>query len=161
MARPVQKKIRELLDDYAKVSNTLADLSAKRDAANLPAKEKYEAAVKKHDKKFAARIDGAKSRKTELEAEIKAELQKGYDTKDDNYSLTKVETDAAAVEINTSEQREVSPEDWLREVPGPDQRADFWDTLKVMIGKAEKFRSDLVEKLADKKRSHNFSFRLK
>ncbi len=154
MPRPVQKKIRELLDDYARESANLDDLNSKRDEATRPAREKYEAAVAKVDKRFSNKIEGAKRRKGELEKEIKAELKKGYNAKEDSYALTRVESDSAYVEIKTSEQREIDSQEWDKKVPASAKSSEYWETVKVLIGRAEKFRSDIVKKIARTKRSH-------
>lgn len=161
MARPVQKRIRELLDQYVAEQDALTKLEAKLDGANRPPLDAYEKAVTKNNAKFGPRIDATRTELGRLDKEIRLEIQKGYRLEDDSYSLTKVETDRAEVEVTTREQREISSEDWLDGVPKSEQRGDFYQTLKVMIAKAEKFRSDIVEKLAGKKRTHSVTVRMK
>jgi len=161
MAAPTQKKIKELLGEFSAEQKRLNELNAKREEAIRPAKEQYEKTVAEKDTKFSAKIEASRVRVVELQQEIELEMKKGYNLKEDSYSLTKVETEEAFVEINTREQRDVSTEEWLEAVPKSEQKGTFWETLKVQIQKAEKFRSDLVEKLATKKRSHSFTIRVK
>lgn len=161
MARVNQKAVKEKLNEWAELSGEIDTLEAQRFEATRPIREKLEAKIAKAEAEFVLPVADARKKLAALEDEIKAELQKGFDAAANDYSAKKIETDDALVEINTSEQREISAADWLKEVPTSQRDSKFFGTLKVMIGKANDFRSDLVAKLATGKRTHSISFRVK
>lgn len=161
MARVIKKRIREFLEEYAAAQGKLETLRTQRDEAVRPARELFERRVAKIEKEFIEGIAKAQGEVNALEETIQIEMQNGYDAAADAYVEKLIESENAVVEVNTREQREVSPEEWLREVPASEQKGKFFDTINVLITKADKFRSDIVAKLSNPKRNHSITVRLK
>ena len=139
----------------------ISSLETQREKALLPAREKFEKAAAKVDKDYGDEIAESRLIISELEKDIRGEIEKGFDAKNDLFAKTKIEADGAVVEVNTREVREIDAQAWLENVPKSEQDAQFFDTLKVLIGKANDFRSDFVAKLSTAKRTHSISIRLK
>lgn len=161
MAKVNQKNIRELLEQYTETRGAIENLQAQRDAALEPARAKMIKAVEKIDREFAPQISPLSEQLVRLETSIKAEMQKGFDAAANSYAVVKVESTGAIVEVSGSQRREISAEDWLREVPKAEQSKSFFGTISVLVVAAEKFRSDIVNRIASVKRSHQISIRLK
>jgi hypothetical protein len=154
-----QKKIKELLAEYAIAKGKTDSLLAQQEEATKPIREKADNQIAKVIAPFTEQFNEAHADMTRLAFEIETELKKGFDG--ENYAITKVQGDGAFVEVKTTEFREISAEDWLKAIPKSDQSGGFFDTLKVMIGKAEKFHSDVVNRLTTMKRSHSISIKVK
>lgn len=161
MARPNQKFIREKLEEYAETMGKFDSLSAQKTEAMKPHQEKFEKASVRVGKEFDAEMLNSQADMQRLQFEIETEIKKGFDESANSFAVKKVESELAFVEVNTREEREISAEEWLSAIPKSDQAGGFFDTLKVLITKAEKFRSDIVAKLAKMKRTHTISIRLK
>lgn len=161
MAKVNQKQVRELLEEYATTRGHLETLQLQRDAALEPAWQRFQKTVEKTDKEYAPQISPLSEKLVDLESRIKAELQKGFDVLGNNFAVKKIESELAIVEVNSREEREIQAEAWLKEVPKSEQTGNFFDTIKVLITKADKFRSDIVNRLATAKRTHTISIRLK
>lgn len=161
MAKVNQKAIRELLEDYAITRGAIETLQLQRDERLEPARAKFKKSVDKIEQEFAPQISPLSEKLAVLESSIKAEISKGYDAAQGSFAVTKVESSLAIVEVNSRQERELSAEVWLKEVPKADQTGAFFGTLKVLVTAADKFRSDIVNRLAQLKRTHSISIRLK
>jgi hypothetical protein len=154
-----QKKIKELLAEYEIAKGKTDSLLAQQEEATKPIRDKADKQIAKVIAPFTEKFNEAHADMTRLAFEIETELKKGFDG--ENYAVTKVESDGAFVEVKTTESREIAVKEWLKAIPKSEQSGKFYDTLKVMIGKAEKFHSDVVNRLATMKRSHSISIKVK
>lgn len=161
MARVNQKTTKEKLQRWAVLQGKITSLETQRIAALQPAREKFEKAAAKVDAEFGDEIADTRKIIAELDRDIRGEVQKGFDAKTEIFAKTKIETDDALVEVNTRETREIDAQEWIESIPKSQRSGQFFDTLKVLIGKAEDFRSDIVAKLSKPNRTHSISIRLK
>jgi hypothetical protein len=160
MARPNKKLIREKLALLAQVRGRQSSLLAQREAAIAPLRAKYDRAVAKVEAEFVAQINESDVEICRLEKEIKAEIEKGFDAGINAYSITKVAGDGATVEVVTRSQREIDAQKFFDAVPVAERKAGFWNSISVLVGKAEKFRSDIVAALATEKKTHSIKITL-
>jgi molecular chaperone GrpE (heat shock protein) len=154
-----QKRVKELLAEWETAKAKVDGLTVQQEAATKEIREKADKQIAKAIAPFSDDFNNAHADMTRFAFEIETEMQKGFDG--ENFAVTKVEFGNVFVEVKTTESREVSVETWLKEVPKGEQNGKFFETLKVMIGKAEKLRSDLVNKFATLKRSHTISIKVK
>ncbi|MBK8810692.1 MAG: hypothetical protein IPN69_08165 [Acidobacteria bacterium] len=161
MAKPNKKLIREMLDLYTEAQGRVDSLKTQRDGALEPLKARYEKAAAKATRDYDSPIREAETAAAKLRSEIEAEIRKGFDAKANSYSVTKVDAELAFVEVKSTSQREVPAEQWLDAIKPNERETAFWETVKVQLGKAEKFRSDIVKKLAVKKTTHSIEVNLR
>lgn len=161
MAKPNKKLIREKLEEFTEKQGRLDSLRAQRDAALAPLRERYEKAAAKATREFDAQIADAEAEIAPVKSAILREIDKGFDKQANSYSVTKVESELAVVEVNSNSQREIAGEAWFAAVKPSERDSSFWETVKVMIGKADKFRSDLVKALSTEKTTHSIEVKLK
>ena len=139
----------------------LDSLVLQKDSAIKPHKDLFDKKSAKISEEYADDISAANTNLFEIEKELKAELGKGFDELANEFSITKIESELALMEVKTTESREIEPEAWLKEIPKAKQIGGFWKTLKVQIGEGAKQFSEVVNKLATKKRTHQVIIRLK
>jgi hypothetical protein len=159
VAKVNQKKTKELLTEWATAKGKVDNLLNQQQAVTKPIQEKADKQIAKAIAPFQEQYNEAHADMTRLAFEIETEIKKGFDGK--NYAVTKVDGDGAFVEVKTTESREIEPEAWLKEIPKAKQIGGFWKTIKVQIGESVKQFSEVVNKLATTKRTHQVIVRLK
>jgi hypothetical protein len=158
MAKINKTEIKRLLDNWATAKGQVDTLYAQREAVLKPAREKFETARAKIDKDLMPQITGAETLAADFEKQIVAEMSKGIG---EEITVRQVFGDLAIAEIVTSEQREIDAGEWLNAVPKAEQNFKFFETLKVLIGKAEKYDSSIVNRIAGLKATHKVQVKLK
>ncbi|MFV0388391.1 MAG: hypothetical protein ACK5NT_06525 [Pyrinomonadaceae bacterium] len=161
MPKLIQKQVKANLNAYAEIRHQLSTLNAERDEKIKPLQARYEKAVAKCEQEFAENISALEEKAATLETEIKNQMQLGFDPATNEYSVRSIETDSAKVEVSTKSRRTIDAEKWLTKIPKSRQTHEFWETVNVLIGKADKFDSAAVSTLATESVNHAVNVKLK
>jgi|GEM_PF-6548486 len=160
MGKPQKTTIKTWLDEWATLQERKTSLELERDKKLNKHIEAFESVCAPIKDKYEPQITELTNQSIELEKKIATELKKGIGD-DGTASLPLVVSDKAKAEVNSRQVRQINVEDWLNAVPKSEWGVGFFGTLDVLIQKADKFRSDLVAKLAKSKRTHSVSVTLK
>jgi len=158
MNKPKKTEIAAKLEEWARNERKRLRIEADRDLALEPhvtALQKKLAPINEDAEEKLAPVLATKAR---LEKEITDAMQRGISV-DGEVALPQVVTERAIVEVKTTTQRDMDAKAFFDAVKAGHRTSEFFGCLKVLIGKVEKYRSDLL-KLAKEKRSHSIVIRL-
>ncbi len=118
--------------------------------------------VKAEEEACDAKTKKDRDRMATLELEIQQTMKRGIAPDGKKIAVQTIESEAAIAEVKDEGCREIKPEEFLDAVPARDRTEQFWDCLKVAIGKTEKYLPKaLMEKLATREPKLNVKIRLK
>lgn len=160
MGRSNKNTVKQLLDEWAKLSAKARRIETERDRKLQPLREEYEKATEPITNEAAQKLQPLREQINEIETEI-TRLMKAMTGPDGEIPVSQVSTEGALAEITASHQREIEPEMFFQETPPAKRNPAFWSCVKIQIGKAEKFLGSRIDELAEIKRNFKVSIRLK
>jgi hypothetical protein len=159
MTKPNKKEIAAQLEQWARNEKKRLKLEADRDVALESYVTEYQRKTASVVAPFDQQLAVITASQARLQTEISDAMKRGIDVNGE-VALPQVATTKAIVEVKTTAKREVNPKEFFDAVPASDRNAGFFGCLSVMVGKLEKYRSDVLNKLASEKRSHQVVIRL-
>jgi hypothetical protein len=95
--------------------------------------------VKVEEEACAAKTAKSRARMAELELQIQNTMKRGISDDGQTIRVQSVESTAAIAEVKDEGRREIKPQEFFETVAPRERTEQFWNCLKVVIGKTEKF----------------------
>lgn len=162
MAKSSKKQIAALLEEAHSLVNRIRSIEAERDEQIAPYKAKYERAIKGVMDDAIKQTQPLNTRLSEIQGLIETSLRSGIG-EDGSISIAQVVSDSGAeVLVTTQQQREIEPSAFFEAVAPNERGPKFYECLKVLIGKAEKFLPEArLQAIATVKRNFAVKFNYK
>jgi hypothetical protein len=162
MAKPNKKQIERLLAEGAELTATINEIAAMHAEALTPITEAYQQKQAKLQERMlkemrearadrADELDAALERRSEIEAEIRKELELGISGNEVAVCVIEHAGAKAAVE-QTKQEATLEPRALLEAVPKAEQDEAFFACLKVQIQAARKYLGKKFEELSNVKK---------